>query len=141
MRSEAADALYSTDAELVVFVIGTQSDGLFNLRASHVIVTVRAHPSPSLRSLHFTMSVDETAVGIRPPETILQGRKPGELYRGEIIWRDNQKWLQESGYALRPRYQPDWVPSWQGTSKDWSKCEDGLGAIVRTICILVSLKA
>ncbi|KAI0790923.1 kinase-like domain-containing protein [Abortiporus biennis] len=30
----------------------------------------------------------------------------------EIFWRDHQQWLEESGYMLRPRYRPDWQPSW-----------------------------
>ncbi|KAF9480297.1 hypothetical protein BDN70DRAFT_905842 [Pholiota conissans] len=32
---------------------------------------------------------------------------PAELY-----WRSKQPWLKTHGYELRPRYQPDWVPSW-----------------------------
>lgn len=43
----------------------------------------------------------------------------------EEFWRDHQKWLQEKGYMLRPRYMPDWVPSWKGTSKEYYDCEDG----------------
>lgn len=30
----------------------------------------------------------------------------------EVWWRDHQKWFQECGYMLRPRYMPDWKPSW-----------------------------
>ncbi|KAJ7713703.1 hypothetical protein B0H16DRAFT_1435819 [Mycena metata] len=30
----------------------------------------------------------------------------------ELFWRDYQPWLLERGYRLRPRYQPDWIPSW-----------------------------
>ena len=39
----------------------------------------------------------------------------GELKPEEYWWRDRQKWLEEQGYMLRPRYQPDWVPSWRVT--------------------------
>jgi hypothetical protein len=30
----------------------------------------------------------------------------------EEFWRDHQRWLQDCGYMLRPRYMPDWQPSW-----------------------------
>jgi hypothetical protein len=35
------------------------------------------------------------------------------LEEAEIYWRDRYDWLLEHGYRLRPRYQPDWVPSWK----------------------------
>ncbi|KIM78803.1 hypothetical protein PILCRDRAFT_75089 [Piloderma croceum F 1598] len=44
----------------------------------------------------------------------------------EIFWRDHQKWLQERGYMLRPRYMPDWKASWlASTKKPYWMCEDG----------------
>lgn len=42
----------------------------------------------------------------------------------EIYWRDHQKWLLECGYRLRPRYQPDWTPSWEKSGKPSTLCED-----------------
>lgn len=55
----------------------------------------------------------------------------GELTSGEIWWRDHQVWLQERGYMLRPRYRPDWVPSWH---KDggayYDSYEDGRAIVV-----------
>ncbi|OSX65919.1 hypothetical protein POSPLADRAFT_1052589 [Postia placenta MAD-698-R-SB12] len=53
----------------------------------------------------------------------------GGLTDAEYYWRDHQPWLQECGYMLRPRYRPDWVPSWLGTKKLFSQCEDGYGLI------------
>ncbi|KAI0358593.1 hypothetical protein OH77DRAFT_1449137 [Trametes cingulata] len=50
----------------------------------------------------------------------------GGLDFQERFWRDHQKWLEERGYLLRPRYRPDWVPSWKGTKRDPEDCEDGL---------------
>jgi hypothetical protein len=38
------------------------------------------------------------------------------LSHTEEFWRDHQKWLQDCGYLLRPRYLPGWVPSWIGKS-------------------------
>lgn len=54
----------------------------------------------------------------------------GELTTGELFWRDRYEWLSEQGYMLRPRYNPDWVPSWIGTTKLRFRCEDGKGALV-----------
>ncbi|OBZ70648.1 hypothetical protein A0H81_09376 [Grifola frondosa] len=51
---------------------------------------------------------------------------PGHLRTSELYWRDRQKWLEERGYMLRPRYMPDWKPSWEGTKKHYHECEDGL---------------
>ncbi|KAI0709591.1 hypothetical protein C8T65DRAFT_739950 [Cerioporus squamosus] len=49
-----------------------------------------------------------------------------ELLDGEKYWRDHHDWLLQSGYQLRPRYRPGWVPSWKGTNKIPLFCEDGL---------------
>ncbi|KAF8836449.1 hypothetical protein BDN67DRAFT_936726 [Paxillus ammoniavirescens] len=54
--------------------------------------------------------------------------KHGQLSEPEIWWREHYQWLNDNGYLLRPRYAPDWTPSWQGTKEDWSLCEDGLVA-------------
>jgi hypothetical protein len=52
----------------------------------------------------------------------------------EVYWRDRYVWLKQSGYLLRPRYAPEWVPSWRGTDKSWLDCEDGQVSEVRSIC-------
>ena len=54
-----------------------------------------------------------------------------QLSQSEIYWRDHQMWLASCGYMLRPRYAPDWKPSWEGTKKSWWECEDGPSAKVR----------
>ena len=41
-------------------------------------------------------------------------------------WRNNYEWLRDRGYQLRPRYSPDWIPSWMGTTKYHRSCEDGV---------------
>ena len=64
----------------------------------------------------------------------------GELSEPEQWWSQHYDWLKESGYLLRPRYAPDWTPSWHGTNKSWVFCEDGYVAPVGTVGrILVSL--
>ena len=49
---------------------------------------------------------------------------PEELDSREVWWRDRYKQLNNYGYLLRPRYSPQWVPSWKTSNKDWRHCED-----------------
>jgi hypothetical protein len=58
-------------------------------------------------------------------------RKAGDLPPAEQIWRDNYEWLSSRGYLLRPRYKPDWTPSWQHTKRSWQDAEDGQSFEVR----------
>ncbi|KAI0657831.1 kinase-like protein [Cubamyces menziesii] len=44
----------------------------------------------------------------------------------EIFWRDRQQFLHEAGYVLRPRYWPDWRPSWLHTNLRPTFCEDSI---------------
>ncbi len=60
--------------------------------------------------------------------------KPTEdsgLFPDEFFWRAHYTWLQDQGYLLRPRYHPNWTPSWHGTKKDADECEDGQFPLVR----------
>ncbi|KAJ7228303.1 hypothetical protein GGX14DRAFT_612088 [Mycena pura] len=41
------------------------------------------------------------------------------LLTPEVFWRDHYDYILEHGYELRPRYRPDWVPSWKSW---WSGC-------------------
>ncbi|KAF8069047.1 kinase-like domain-containing protein [Lyophyllum atratum] len=50
----------------------------------------------------------------------------GKLSETERFWRNHYDLLKQHGYTLRTRYQPDWVASWLGTSKDWWTCKDGV---------------
>jgi hypothetical protein len=60
---------------------------------------------------------------------------PGsKLTEPEVFWRDHQRWLEERGYMLRPRYRPDWKPSWlqrPGSDMIPTLCEDGRSNFVR----------
>lgn len=47
------------------------------------------------------------------------------LSAAEHWWRSRYRWLQSKGYQLGPRFDPDWVPSWLGTSKTEDNSEDG----------------
>lgn len=53
-----------------------------------------------------------------------QQHSPGELDGREIWWKNQYEWLKTRGYTLRPRYAPDWVPSWNKSNKDWFEHED-----------------
>ena len=53
-----------------------------------------------------------------------------DLSPSERFWQQRLQYLQQHGYLLRPRYSPDWKPSWLGTSVDPSFCEDSIVSIV-----------
>ena len=94
-------------------------------RAEYKIFSCKHCPDPSWRVLsnvltspHSTMA---EAMPVNPPV------EAGGLDKSEIrLWRDNYQWLHDRGYQLRPRYSPDWMPSWIGTKKYHGACEDGI---------------
>nr|VWP01567.1 Efflux pump FUB11 (Fusaric acid biosynthesis protein 11) [Ganoderma boninense] len=49
-----------------------------------------------------------------------------DLLPGEIFWKNRYLFLHDRGYALRPRYHPDWKPSWIGTNRKPFFCEDSI---------------
>ncbi|KAF8596711.1 kinase-like protein [Ceratobasidium sp. AG-I] len=51
---------------------------------------------------------------------------PDQLSDAEKRWVSFQPYLSTKGYDLRPRYQPNWVPSWQITGADPYSCEDSM---------------
>ncbi|KAN0091510.1 Protein kinase-like domain containing protein [Tylopilus felleus] len=50
---------------------------------------------------------------------------PEELDPREVWWRDRYTQLSNRGYLLRPRYSPEWVPSWKSSNSDGTDSEDG----------------
>ena len=54
----------------------------------------------------------------------------GRLAEYETWWSQHYEWLKEQGLLLRPRYAPDWVPSWQGKKLDSFLYEDARGSEV-----------
>jgi hypothetical protein len=58
---------------------------------------------------------------------------------GERWWRDMGPFLEQSGYKLRPRYQPGWRPSWEGTTGHMGELsEDGYvsrGFVSPLVCL------
>lgn len=41
-------------------------------------------------------------------------RAKSEWLKSELFWVSHQPFLLLRGYKLRPRYDPNWVPSWSG---------------------------
>ncbi|KAI9451008.1 kinase-like domain-containing protein [Lactarius psammicola] len=58
-------------------------------------------------------------------------RQAGTLVMTERWWRDRYNVISERGYRLRPRYHPQWEPSWSKTGKDFYTVEDGQATILR----------
>lgn len=72
-----------------------------------------------------TCSAEEAAKYAHDTE---QGR--WSLLSYEVFWRERYDFLKQHGYQLRPRFAPDWVPSWIGTSYDPFFCEDSILSMV-----------
>ena len=64
--------------------------------------------------------MSDTGMGEMPAQA-----SPSVLNEPERFWSERQKWLEECGYMLRPRYLPGWEPSWHGKKVSWLRCEDG----------------
>ena len=58
-------------------------------------------------------------------------RQVGALVTTEQWWRDRYNEIAQHGYQLRPRYHPNWQPSWLKSGKDFYAVEDGQPTIVR----------
>ena len=58
---------------------------------------------------------------------------PPRLSPSELTWVDRYEFLCRRGYALRPRYQPDWTPTLFGNGRHHHSGEDYIMQIVRGI--------
>ena len=63
-------------------------------------------------------------------------RQVGTLVTTEQWWRDRYNEIAAHGYQLRPRYHPNWQPSWLKSGKDFYTVEDGQPTIVRVAVII-----
>jgi hypothetical protein len=63
-------------------------------------------------------------------------RAIGTLHRSELWWKDQYYDLKHIGYDLRPRYHPDWEPSWIRSGNDFFSVEDGQPSIVRVYLVV-----
>lgn len=48
----------------------------------------------------------------------------------EVFWSKRYQYLKDAGYLLRPRYAPNWEPSWIGTNLAPMFCEDSIVALM-----------
>ncbi|KAJ6621023.1 kinase-like domain-containing protein [Mycena sp. CBHHK59/15] len=68
------------------------------------------------------MSQDDPVDTVTPPAR----RFPKIFTKHEQFWVDNQPFILSRGYRLRPRYDPDWVPSWSTRVDPKGEYEDDL---------------
>ena len=62
-------------------------------------------------------------------------KRAAKLIDYEAEWRDRQVFLEKHGYMLRPRYHPEWVPSWLSNGKHAEECEDFVKMPVRPLFV------
>lgn len=58
------------------------------------------------------------------------------LNSSEVLWRDRYAFLRDRGYILRPRYSPEWKPSWLRTNVPPYACEDAMMSLVCTFMVV-----
>ncbi|KAF9461620.1 kinase-like domain-containing protein [Collybia nuda] len=58
---------------------------------------------------------------------------PVKLTEYELWWSARYSFFLKNGYMLRPRYKPDWKPSWVGTNLDPIDCEDSIRPFMPTL--------
>ena len=61
------------------------------------------------------------------------------LFSWELWWRDRYHVLERRGHKLRPRYHPDWVPSWKKSGKGFLTAEDGQYSVVSVVHLISSM--
>ncbi|THH04862.1 hypothetical protein EW146_g10061 [Bondarzewia mesenterica] len=102
------------------------------------------------------MNIDETrfpSYALLSPEQLKVYQAATErglfnLLPDEVYWRDRYDLLLSHGYRLRPRYHPEWKPSWIGTRIDPTFCEDSITSVnydvIDAVCLedssVVSIK-
>ncbi|KAJ7635076.1 kinase-like domain-containing protein [Roridomyces roridus] len=62
----------------------------------------------------------------RPPARDPSKPRRKHLFANEDFWVDCQPFLLSQGYQLRPRYHPDWIPSWTVKQRLDGNYEDDL---------------
>ena len=63
-------------------------------------------------------------------------REIGTLFDSELWWRNQYLEIENHGYRLRPRYHPDWVPSWKKSGRDFFTTEDGQPTLVSVLHLI-----
>lgn len=95
---------------------------------SALVLSSRSHFPQSLTRRAFPLCpMSKSAMQPSPTADIV----PGGINGREHFWVKHYTWLEDCGYKLRPRYAPDWIPSWIGTNKLLDLFEDGKTIFVR----------
>jgi hypothetical protein len=68
-----------------------------------------------------------------------RSRDIGTLFDSELWWRDQYRAIEGQGYILRPRYHPDWRPSWERSGKDFFTAEDGQPTLVSVVYLVFTM--
>ena len=71
-------------------------------------------------------------------QTMATASEDGSLM-SEEWWRDRYHVLEKRGYRLRPKYHPDWVPSWKKSGKGTWTGEDGRLSLVSIVHLISSM--
>ena len=100
----------------------------------HYLLSALLALFPLCCNVHMALETEKTISPYANDKLFYQNLSGGYLTR-EFFWRDHYTWLQEQGYLLRPRYHPDWKPSWAGTKKNPRNCEDGQLPHVCSLCL------
>lgn len=89
----------------------------------------------------YTNSLSRRMAGLATSQSFVgqTDREIGTLYTSEQWWRDQYFEIEDHGYELRPRYHPDWKPSWRRSGKDFFSMEDGQPTIVSAIFLVLSV--
>ncbi|KII92693.1 hypothetical protein PLICRDRAFT_37482 [Plicaturopsis crispa FD-325 SS-3] len=74
--------------------------------------------------------MSKSTMQVSPTSDVLYGG----INSREHFWVKHYTWLESRGYRLRPRYAPDWVPSWWGTDELADLFEDGKTIFTGRIC-------
>lgn len=78
--------------------------GLHVLNLQVVIGCFTSRRSPRLRRICLSM---------KPKPDITEDDERYMLSREELWWKNRYESVEARGYRMRPRYHPDWVPSWR----------------------------
>lgn len=81
---------------------------------------------------HLAMTSSLNEASSSAPQKMTTDELYGTLDVWEAPWRDKQLFLQSRGYMLRPRYRPDWIPSWRTSDENPFYAEDG---ILAPVCV------
>lgn len=90
--------------------------------------------SPEEPSSNLDLIVTPFRLLLGPPPlsaSELAGLYPTELTEPEKLWRDRYNFFRDKKkLLLRPRYSPEWKPSWMVKEQDPAYCEDAITLIV-----------